>query len=329
MTPHDTTSTDDPVRVHLPPDAAATALREEVAVGLTSTPKELSPKWLYDDRGCDLFDQITRLPEYYPTRTERSILAAHADEIVRDSGADTVIELGSGTSDKTRLLLDAFAGARRLSRFVAFDVAEPTLRDAVAKLSVDYPDTEVLGVVGDFNEHLGALPEGGRRLVVFLGGTIGNLHPSERERFLGELALVMAPGDTLLLGTDLVKDRARLVAAYDDDAGVTAAFNKNLLDVLNRELGADFDPERFDHVARFDEEGSYIEMRLRSRSTQQVLLSELDLEVEFGDGEDLRTEISTKFRPAQVEAELATAGLRVERRWSDPDDDFALWMARR
>lgn len=329
MTPRDTTSTDDPVRVHLLPDAAATALRQEVTAGLTSNPKELSPKWLYDDRGCDLFDQITRLPEYYPTRTERSILAEHADEIVTDSGVDTVIELGSGTSDKTRLLLDAFDAAGQLSRFVAFDVAEPTLRDAVDKLAVDYPGTEVLGVVGDFNEHLGALPDGGRRMVVFLGGTIGNLHPHERERFLRELAEVMAPGDTLLLGTDLVKDRARLVAAYDDAAGVTAAFNKNLLDVLNRELGADFDPERFDHVARFDEEGSFIEMRLRSTAPQRVQLSELDLEVDFGDGEDLRTEISTKFRPEQVAAELEAAGLRVERRWSDPDDDFALWMARR
>jgi L-histidine N-alpha-methyltransferase len=323
------TRTDDPVSVHLPPDAMARALRVEVTEGLTSSPKELSPKWLYDDRGCDLFDQITRLPEYYPTRTERSILAARAAEIVTLSGADTVVELGSGTSDKTRLLLDAFDRAERLERFVAFDVAEQTLRDAVAKLSVDYPATRVLGVVGDFNEHLDALPDGGRRMVVFLGGTIGNLHPPQRAQFLQSLAAVMAPGDTLLLGTDLVKDRGRLVAAYDDDAGVTAAFNKNLLDVLNRELDGDFDPSAFDHVARFDEAGSFIEMRLRSRADQRVVLASLDLEVDFADGEDLRTEISTKFHPDQVESELHAAGLVPERHWTDAAGDFAVWLARR
>jgi L-histidine N-alpha-methyltransferase len=280
MMPRDT-RTDDPVSVHLPPDAMATALRSEVAAGLTAEPKELSPKWLYDDRGCELFDQITRLPEYYPTRTERSILADRASEIVSISGADTVVELGSGTSDKTRLLLDAFAESGQLERFVAFDVAEPTLRDAVAKLAVDYAGVEVLGVVGDFNEHLDAIPDGGRRMVVFLGGTIGNLHPPQRAHFLASLAAAMAPGDTLLLGTDLVKERDRLVAAYDDGAGVTAAFNKNLLDVLNRELDGDFDPEQFDHVARFDEDGSFIEMRLRSRTDQRVVLGALDLQVDF------------------------------------------------
>lgn len=317
----------DPVSVHLPPDAMSRALRDEVAAGLSAHPKELSPKWLYDDRGCDLFDRITRLEEYYPTRTERSILSAHAGDIVAASGADTLIELGSGTSDKTRLLLDAFERAGRLARFVGVDVAEPTLRDAVAKLAVDYPDTEVLGVVGDFNEHLGELPRGGRRMVVFLGGTIGNLHPDERAAFLGSLADALEPGDSLLLGTDLVKDRGRLVAAYDDREGVTAAFNKNLLSVLNRELGADFDPSRFDHVARFDEDGSYIEMRLRSRGEQTVRVAELDLTVTFADGEDLRTEISTKFRPDGVRAELAAAGLEPREVWTDDAGDFALWLA--
>lgn len=321
--------TDDPISVHLPPDAMATALRSEVADGLTATPKELSPKWLYDDRGCELFDLITRLPEYYPTRAERSILLAHAAEIVELSGADTLVELGSGTSDKTRLLLDALRDAGRLGRMVAFDVAEPTLREAVAKLAADYPHAEVLGVVGDFNEHLDELPRGGRRMVAFLGGTIGNLHPAERTRFLASLAEVMAPGDTLLLGTDLVKDRGRLVAAYDDAAGVTAAFNKNLLSVLNRELDADFDLDRFDHVARFDEDGSFIEMRLRSRTAQRVVIAELDLEVDFADGEDLRTEISTKFTVGVVDAELRDAGLTPLRYWTDSAGDFALWLARR
>lgn len=324
-----TSATGDPVTVHLPPDAMGRALRSEVAAGLSASPKELSPKWLYDDRGCELFDEITRLPEYYPTRAERSILAAHAGDIVELSGADTLIELGSGTSDKTRLLLDALRDAGRLDRFVAFDVAEATLRDAVAKLSVDHPGTDVLGVVGDFNEHLGQLPDGGTRMVAFLGGTIGNLHPSERARFLSTLHDTLAPGDSLLLGTDLVKDRARLVAAYDDSAGVTAAFNKNLLHVLNRELDADFDPDRFDHVARFDEDGSFIEMRLRSRGAQQVDVRELAMTVHFTDGEDLRTEISTKFQPQRVRAELTAAGMDPLAHWTDAAGDFALWLARR
>ena len=323
------TPTDEPVTVHLPPDAMQRSLRAEVAAGLASRPKELSPKWLYDDRGCELFDQITRLPEYYPTRAERAILAEHATEIVERSGADTLIELGSGTSDKTRLLLDALRDAGRLDAFVAFDVAEPTLREAVAELTLDYPATRVVGVVGDFNEHLTQLPSEGTRLIAFLGGTVGNLHPDERAAFLSSAHDAMNPGDTLLLGTDLVKDRARLVAAYDDAAGVTAAFNKNLLDVLNRELGADFDAEGFDHVARFDEDGSFIEMRLRSRREQQVVVRDLEMTVRFDQGEDLRTEISTKFQPARVRSELAAAGLTPLAHWTDPDGDFALWLARR
>jgi L-histidine N-alpha-methyltransferase len=327
MMPRSNGSVEDPITVHLPPDALDSALRTEVTTGLTSTPKELSPKWLYDDRGCDLFDQITRLPEYYPTRAERSILATHADDIVRLSGADTLIELGSGTSDKTRLLLDALQREGSLDRFVGFDVAEPTLRDAVAKLSADYPGTEVLGVVGDFNEHLSEMPRGGRRMIVFLGGTIGNLHPGERASFLESLAATLEPGDSLLLGTDLVKDRDRLVAAYDDSAGVTAEFNKNVLSVLNRELEADFDPSRFEHVARFDEDGSYIEMRLRSLDDQEVTVAGLDLTVEFAEGEDLRTEISTKFRPEDVRAELCDAGLDPRHHWTDAAGDFALWLA--
>jgi len=326
---HPMTSDDGAVTVHLPPDTFERSLREEVIAGLTRSPKELSPKWLYDDRGCELFDRITRLPEYYPTRAERQILENRAEEITELSGSDTLIELGSGTSDKTRLLLDAFAGAGRLRRFVALDVAEATLRDAVAKLSVGYPDTEVLGVVGDFNLHLDRLPRGGRRLIAFLGGTVGNLHPEERAAFLGAARSTMEPGDTLLMGTDLVKDRRRLVDAYDDAAGVTAEFNLNLLEVLNRELDADFDRDQFEHVARFDEEGSFIEMRLRSRADQRVHLAAIDLTVEFADAEELRTEISTKFRPGTVADELTTAGLEPIGHWTDTGDDFALWLARR
>jgi L-histidine Nalpha-methyltransferase len=317
------------ITVHLSPDDFERALREEVTEGLTSSPKELSPKWLYDDRGCELFDRITRLSEYYPTRTEREILATRAAEIVDLSAADTLIELGSGTSDKSRILLDAFGDAGRLRRFVAFDVAEQTLRDATAKLAVDHPDTEVVGVVGDFNVHLGQLPRGGTRMIVFLGGTIGNLHPHERADFLESVVDTTEPGDTLLLGTDLVKDRGRLVAAYDDSEGVTAEFDLNLLHVLNRELGADFDPNRFRHVARFDEQGSFIEMRLRSTADQQVCIAALDLTVTFDEGEDLRTEISTKFTVDGMHGELCEAGLQPVQVWTDAAGDFALWLARR
>lgn len=317
------------VTVHLTPDAVERRLREEVADGLTRPSKELSPKWLYDDRGCELFDQITRLAEYYPTRAERRILDTHAGAIVELSGADAIVELGSGTSDKTRLLLDAFVDAGRLERFVAFDVAEQTLRDAVAKLSVDYPAAEVAGVVGDFNEHLWALPGGGQRMIVLLGGTIGNLYPHERAAFFSEVRSITVPGDTLLLGTDLIKDRERLVAAYDDSAGVTAAFNLNVLAVLNRELDGDLDLDGFEHVARFDESQSFIEMRLRSLRDQVAHLGAIDLDVTFAEGEELRTEISTKFSIQRVHDELVAAGLAPVQHWTDPDGDFALWLARR
>ena len=317
----------DPVTVCLRADASTAALRAEVRSGLSADPKELSPKWLYDSRGCELFDRITRLAEYYPTRAERSILATRAGEIALLSGADTLVELGSGASDKTTLLLDAFEDVGRLERYVAFDVAEPTLRDTVAKLSVDHTDVQVLGVVGDFNEHLDAIPRGGRRMVAFLGGTIGNLHAGERSLFLRSLASVLVPGDSLLLGTDLIKDRSRLIAAYDDRDGVTAEFNKNVLRVLNRELQGDFSLDDFDHVARFDEAGSRIEMRLRSRGDQQVHLAALDLHVGFASGEELLTEISTKFSPGQVRRELLAAGFDPRHVWTDVDGDFALWLA--
>jgi len=315
------------IEVHLAPAELRAALRVDVAAGLTAVPKELPPKWFYDGRGSDLFDQITRLPEYYPTRCERSILAERAGEISRLSGADTLVELGSGTSEKTHLLLDALAGAGRLRRIVAFDVSEPTLRAAAATLAGEYPGAEVRAVVGDFERHLGTIPGGGRRLVAFLGGTIGNLAPKPRERFLAELALLMAPGDSLLLGTDLVKDVRRLEAAYDDEAGVTAEFNRNVLHVLNRELGADFVPGRFDHVARYDAEEEWIEMWLRSTVDQQVTVADLGLTVDFRAGEAMRTEISAKFRRTGIEAELGDAGLALARWWTDADGDFAVSLS--
>jgi L-histidine N-alpha-methyltransferase len=315
------------VDVHLAPDATARALEADVRAGLGSTPKTLPPKWFYDDRGSELFDEITRLPEYYPTRTERAILLAHARDVAELTKADTLVELGSGTSEKTRLLLDALRDAGTLERFVPFDVSEQTLRDAADAIAHEYAGVRVHAVVGDFEHHLGELPGGGTRLVAFLGSTIGNFAPEPRAHFLADLASTLAPGDALLLGTDLVKDVDRLVAAYDDAAGVTAAFNRNVLSVLDRELDADFDPGAFDHVALWDPVEEWIEMRLRSQRAQTVHVRALGLAVEFAAGEELRTEISAKFRRARVEEELRAAGLHLAEWWTDPAGDFALSLS--
>lgn len=315
------------VEVLLGPAEWATSLRRDALVGLTSTPKDLPPTWLYDERGCALYEEITQLPEYYPTRTERAILRNHAVAAARIVGADTLVELGSGTSEKTRLLLDAIQATGTLRRFVPFDVAEPTLRAAASAVAAEYAGVHVHGIVGDFRRHLSAIPSGGRRLFAFLGGTIGNLDRAGRAEMLASLAAQMHTGDALLLGTDLVKDRQRLVQAYDDAAGVTAAFNKNVLRVLNRELDADFDLDGFAHVSRFDEEQEWIEMRLRSLRPQVVRVRGLDIAVSFADGEEMRTEISAKFRRAGVCAELETAGLSVVRWWTDPVGDFALSLS--
>ena len=315
------------VEVHLSPEDLRESLRHDVAAGLTSSPKELPPKYFYDARGSELFDDITRLPEYYPTRCERSVLEERAEEIARLSGADTLVELGSGTSQKTRLLLDALAEAGRLRRIVAFDVSEPTLRIAAATLARDYPQADVRAVVGDFEHHLGTIPAGGRRMIAFLGGTIGNLAPKQRAQFLSELASSMAPGDSLLLGTDLVKDVSRLEAAYDDAAGVTAEFNCNVLHVVNRELDADFDPARFSHVARFDPDEEWIEMLLRADAAHYVTVADLGLTVDYGAGEAMRTEISAKFRRQGVEAELGDADLALSRWWTDAAGDFGVSLS--
>ena len=302
-------------------------MRADARAGLSASPKVLPPKWFYDEEGCRLFDEITRLPEYYPTRTERAILARHAGDIAARTSADTLVELGSGTSEKTRLLLDALSAHGSLRRFVPFDVSEPTLRDAASAIQLEYPGVDVHAVVGDFERHLDRLPGGGTRLVAFLGSTIGNLDQDGRARFYRTIAAGLAPDDALLLGTDLVKDPRRLEAAYDDSAGVTAAFNRNVLSVLNRELAADFAPERFAHVARWNPAQEWIEMRLRSQGAQTVRVRELDLQVEFADGEEMRTEISAKFRRERVEAELAGAGLALAAWWTDPDGDFALSLS--
>lgn len=312
---------------YLAADAAAQALRNDVRIGLTQMPKSLPPKWFYDATGSDLFDQITRLPEYYPTRAEAAILRTQSPAIAEASGADTLVELGSGTSEKTRQLLTALRDNGSLRRFVPFDVDSGVLESAGAALGSDYPGLEIDAVCGDFEEHLAKIPVGGRRLFVFLGSTIGNLTPGPRKQFLATLAEVLDPGDSLLLGTDLVKDAGRLVRAYDDSAGVTARFNRNVLAVVNRELDANFDLDAFEHLARWNAEEERIEMWLRATTPQRVGVGALGLEVDFAAGEEMLTEVSCKFRPEVVTQELAEAGLRRTHWWTDPAGDFGLSLA--
>ncbi|HMK73622.1 MAG TPA: L-histidine N(alpha)-methyltransferase [Myxococcaceae bacterium] len=315
------------LEVHLEAEELARTLRSDARSGLGRRPRQLPPKWFYDERGMELFEEITRLPEYYPTRREREILLRHAGDIARATRATLLVELGSGTSDKTRLLLSALRSEGTLRAFAPFDVSEPTLRRAALAIAGEHPGLHIHAVVGDFERHLGHLPGGSTRLIAFLGGTVGNLEPAARASFLRTLAHQMGPSDALLLGTDLVKDIPRLEAAYNDRRGVTAEFNRNVLRVLNRELGADFVLERFEHLARYDARQGWIEMYLRSTEAQTVHLPELPLVVQFGAGELLRTEISAKFRPDQVEAELAAAGLRRVAFWTDDGGDFGLSLA--
>lgn len=312
---------------HLAADSAYRALRRDVFDGLRKTPKSLPPKWFYDAVGSELFDQITRLPEYYPTRAEAEILRARAAEIASASGADTLVELGSGTSEKTRMLLDALRERGSLRRFVPFDVDASVLSTAASAIQREYSGIEIQAVCGDFEEHLTEIPADGRRLFVFLGSTIGNLTPGPRADFLAALSGQMRPGDSLLLGTDLVKDTERLVRAYDDAAGVTAAFNRNVLAVVNRELDADFDVDAFGHVARWNAAEERIEMWLRADRRQRVHVGALELSVDFDAGEEMLTEVSCKFHPEKVSAELAAVGLRRTRWWTDGAGDFGLSLA--
>jgi L-histidine N-alpha-methyltransferase len=316
------------IDVQLTPDHAARALRADARDGLLAERKWLAPKWFYDARGSELFEQITRLPEYYPTRAEREILDHRAGEIAVQTGAHTLVELGSGSSEKTRLLLDALREHGTLREFVPLDVSEPALRDAADAIVADYPGLSVHGVVGDFTEHLDQLPGEPPRMVAFLGGTIGNLLPNERAVFFQSIRDVLDAGEWLLLGTDLVKDPARLVAAYDDSAGVTAEFNRNVLRVLNRQLGADFDVDAFEHVALWDAEQEWIEMHLRATRPMSVLIPEIGLEVEFAEGEELSTEVSAKFRREGIESELAKSAFHLHSWWTDQSTRFALSLSR-
>jgi L-histidine N-alpha-methyltransferase len=305
------------------------SLADDVLDGLTRPFKDLPPKHFYDRAGAELFDRICELPEYYPTRAERAILCERSGDIAGLTGAAELVELGSGTAAKSRLLLSALAQAGTLRRYVPVDVTEAMIRDSGAALAAEYPGLEVHGIVGDFERHLGHLPApAGPRIVAMLGGTIGNFAPGSRRRFLRGIGRLLGREGALLLGVDLVKDPARIEAAYDDGAGVSAAFNRNVLRVVNRELDADFEPERFDHVAFFDREHEWVEMRLRAQRRMTVRVRALGLTVEFAPREELRTEISAKFTRARLAADLAAARLEPIELFVDPDALFGLALAR-
>jgi L-histidine N-alpha-methyltransferase len=309
----------------------ARSLADDVLDGLTRPFKELPPKHFYDTRGAELFDRICDLPEYYPTRAERAILDQTAARIAQITDAAELVELGSGTAAKTRVLLDALHACGSLQRYVPIDVTEAMVRDCASDLVGAYPGLRVHGVIGDFERHLDGVPapvDDGSRLVAFLGGTIGNFPPGSRRRFLRQIAGLLRPQDHLLMGTDLVKDPEVLEAAYDDSEGVTAEFNRNVLHVLNRELDADFEPADFDHVALFDRQHEWIEMRLRSKRKQTVSVKALELSVHFEEGEEMRTEISAKFTRRRIEDDLASAGLALTHWLTDPDELFALTLSR-
>lgn len=305
------------------------ALHDATFWSLRARPKELPAVWLYDEHGSQLFDEITRLPEYYPTRSERQILAARAGEIATRAQAQTLVELGSGTSEKTRLLLDALDAAGTLERFVPLDASEEVLRASAHSIAERYPTLEVHAIVGDFERHLRAVPEGGNRLIAFLGSTIGNLYPQRRQELLAAVAATLAPDDAFLLGVDLVKDAALIEAAYNDAQGVTEAFVRNALTVVNRQLEADFDQQRFAYEARWDAEQQWVDIGLRALEAHAVQIDKLEIEVAFTALEPLRVEISSKFRRESLEREFAAADLQLDAWWTDAAGGFALLLATR
>jgi L-histidine N-alpha-methyltransferase len=316
------------VDVHLPGGGPLSGIAADVRMGLSAPFKELPPKYFYDERGSQLFERITELPEYYPTRAERAILDARAEEIIETSGTSILIELGSGSAAKTRCLFEAMSAAGVLEAYVPVDISEQITRETATRLKGEYDGLRVHGVVCDYETHLERLPREPGGLIAFLGGTIGNFHPNTRRSFLARIASLMYPEDRFLLGTDLVKDRERLEAAYNDSAGLTSEFNKNVLRVLNRELDADFDPAAFAHRAFWDEVNWWIDVRLRSLTDQTVTIPAIDMEVEFAAGEEMRTEISAKFTREQLEAIYREAGLEIVEWWTDPENLFALSLAR-
>ena len=315
------------IDVHLSPEEVRSQMLADALKGLQGEQKSIPPVWFYDERGSRLFEDITQLPEYYPTRAERALLEAHAGSMAELAKADTLVELGAGACEKTRVLLTALQENGSLARYVPFDVSDEFLRGAAASLAEEFRSLEIHVVIGDFHQHLAEIPTEGRRMIAFLGGTIGNLNPAQRSRFLFDLNCTMSSDDSLLIGTDLVKDRGRLVAAYDDAAGVTADFNRNVLYVLNDQLGGDFDPDDFRHVALWNEDEQWIEMRLRADKASKVSLAGAGISVCFDEGEDLLTEISAKFTPERVERELSDAGFVTEGMWGADDGEFLLTLA--
>ncbi|HET6830824.1 MAG TPA: L-histidine N(alpha)-methyltransferase [Solirubrobacterales bacterium] len=316
------------IEVDLPEGGALAGMGEVVREGLSSPFKELPPKYFYDERGSALFERITEQPEYYPTRCEREILIRRAGEIVAAGRPRTLIELGSGAAAKSRVLLDAMRDGGALERFVPVDIAEGITRRVAAELVEEYPGLAVEGIVCDYETHLERIPRPEGALIAFLGGTIGNFRPAARRSFLARIATLMYPEDRFLLGTDLVKDQARLEAAYNDAAGVTAEFNANVLHVLNRELDADFDPDGFEHVAFWDADNEWIDIRLRALGEQFVDLRALDMRAHFARNEEMRTEISTKFTRERIESSYADAGLELLDWWTDEEGLYALSLAR-
>ncbi|HWE55279.1 MAG TPA: L-histidine N(alpha)-methyltransferase [Acidimicrobiales bacterium] len=316
------------VDVRVTPADRRRAAEDDVRTGLAGRPRSIPPVWFYDETGSRLFDEITRLPEYYLTRAERSILEAQSKLIAELSQADTLVEIGSGTSEKTRLLLDAMAACGQLKAIVLMDISEEVLREAAEVLGQTY-QVDVHAIVGDLRSDLIHLPHPGRQLWAFLGSTVGNFEPRSRAHLLAHFREAMGPSDYLLLGTDLRKDVDRLLAAYDDSAGVTAQFNLNVLSVLNKELGADFDPTAFEHRAVWNPDGGWIEMRLVSTRPQRVRFESLDLDIAIEAGEELLTEISSKFDPARLPQEFGQAGMAIADYWTDPAGDFMLTLATR
>lgn len=300
-------------------------LAEDVRTGLSTQPKELPPKYFYDERGSRLFEDITSLPEYYPTRAEQEILDRVGAEMIATVKPQELVELGPGSARKTHALLHPMITGGHGHTYVPVDVSETAVRGAAARLARAYGDLEIHGVVGDFEQDLERLKHNGRRrLVVFFGGTLGNLDRGQRRAFLGRMRGLLEPEDRLLIGTDLVKDEATLEAAYNDAAGVTAEFNRNVLRVINTNLDGDLDPARFDHVARYHEGKQRIEMRLRSREPQTARIDALDMDVNFDRGEDILTEISCKFTREGLTREYAAVGLELESWHTDARNRFAL-----
>ncbi len=303
------------------------ALYDATFWSLRGSPKSIPSVWLYDERGSQLFDEITRLPEYYPTRRETEILVTRSADIAARTQARVLVELGSGTSEKTRLLLDALEAAGSLERFMPLDASEEMLRASAEVIARRYPSIGVHALVADFERHLKALPGEDERLVAFLGSTIGNLDPEGRGRLLADVASVLAPGDSFLVGLDLVKSASRLEAAYNDSRGITEAFVRNGLEAVNRELAAEFRQDDFDYVARWDAENEWMDIGFSARRAHEVEVGALDVSVSFAAGEQLRLEISAKFRRELFERELVAAGLELEDWWTDAAGDFALALS--